>query len=63
MTIADILGVCELMQPLAADYDITEGRPTLAAWVNRVKTRLQPHFDDSHAILHRVRNKFLEGRL
>lgn len=60
MSIADLLGVCELMQPLATGCDVTEGRPKLGAWMNRVKERLQPHFDEAHAIVYRVRDMFVE---
>ena len=51
ITIADILAACELMQPVAASYDISKGRPLLSAWMDRVKTRLEPHFQQVHGII------------
>ena len=63
MSIADLLGVCELLQPLATGFDVTENRPVLAAWMGRVKERLQPHFDESHSFVYKVRDRFLEGKL
>lgn len=54
MTLADLLGICELMQPFAASFDVTEGRPKLKAWMERVKMRLQPHFDEAHNLVYRL---------
>ena len=48
ITIADVFGICELTQVVTIGYDIKAGRPRLAAWYERVKSRLQPHFDDVH---------------
>lgn len=56
ITIADILAVCELMQPLAAGEDIFKGHEKLEAYVERVKGRLQPHFDDAHKFIYRLRD-------
>ena len=58
ISIADLMGVCELMQPYAVNMDVREGHPVLAAWMERVKTRLEPQFDEAHKILHMVKKKF-----
>ena len=60
ISIADLLGVCELMQPFASGQDVTHDRAKLAAWMNRVKVRLQPHFDEAHKVVYRVRERFSE---
>ena len=57
MTIADIHGICEMMQSIAAKYDIfTSDRPKLLAWQQRVKQRLHPYFEDAHKMVYRVRD-------
>ena len=48
ITLADLLCICEIMQPASIGYDITKGRPKLAAWMERVKSRLGVVFDDAH---------------
>ncbi|XP_049646733.1 glutathione S-transferase theta-2B-like [Suncus etruscus] len=40
MTIADLMALEELMQPLALGYDLLAGHKKLAAWRNRVETFL-----------------------
>ena len=54
ITIADLLGVSEVMQPLAGGYDVTMGRPKLAAWLERVKARVGPIFDETHEKLFEI---------
>ena len=48
ISIADLLGVCELMQPGCVGYDFCKGRPSLTEWFQRVKDQIQPHYDDTH---------------
>ncbi|XP_038668345.1 glutathione S-transferase theta-2 [Scyliorhinus canicula] len=57
ITLADLLAICELMQPLGADRDILKDRPTLNAWRTRVQSALGKTFDDVHAFLYQLRNK------
>ena len=47
ITLADLLCVCELQQPLAAGFNVYNQRPLLQAWMERVRAHLQPHFDDA----------------
>ena len=63
ISIADLLGICELMQPYAAGYDVSEGRPKLAEWMKRVKTRLQPHFDEAHKQIYRMHDNFTASKI
>ena len=51
ITVADLLAICEIMQPISVDFDVTGGRPKLAKWFDKVKARLQPHFDDTHKFI------------
>ncbi|RZF34506.1 hypothetical protein LSTR_LSTR011748 [Laodelphax striatellus] len=57
ISIADILGACEIEQPRMAGYDPTEGRPKLNEWMNRIKTDLDPHYADAHSYLNAVIKK------
>ena len=63
LTIADLLGICELMQPYATNLDVRDGHPILAAWMERVKKRLEPHFEEAHRIVYAVRSKFVGNKL
>ncbi|XP_067910808.1 glutathione S-transferase theta-2 [Heterodontus francisci] len=57
ITLADLLAICELMQPIAADRDILKDRPKLIAWRNRVQSALGKTFDEVHSFLYQLRNK------
>ncbi|ELT90456.1 hypothetical protein CAPTEDRAFT_173236 [Capitella teleta] len=61
ISIADLLGICELMQPYAVGYDISAGRPRLAAYVERVKGRL-PCFSEAHIMVHKIRSMWLKPK-
>ncbi|XP_067862186.1 glutathione S-transferase theta-2 [Heptranchias perlo] len=57
ITLADLLAICELMQPLGADRDILKDRPKLIAWRSRVQSALGKTFDEVHSFLYQLRNK------
>lgn len=57
ITLADLLAVCELMQPLGGGRDILTERPKLVAWKNRVQSALKDSFDEAHGVLYRLRDK------
>jgi len=48
ISVADLFGVCEIMQPILAGYDVNKRHPVIADWIKRVKAAVQPHFDDVH---------------
>ena len=55
------LGICELMQPIAAGYDVnTEKFPRVSDWMIRVKKETQPVFDQAHQIILRMRESVLQ---
>lgn len=60
ISIADLLGICEIQQPLCVRYDVFRGRPRLDAWAKRVQGRLQPHFGEVSAPINKVREHFKE---
>ncbi|XP_071482777.1 glutathione S-transferase theta-1-like [Diadema antillarum] len=51
ISVADVLAVPEITQCLTSDRDVTEGRPKLKAYVERVKERLNPLYDEVHVPL------------
>jgi glutathione S-transferase len=53
ISIGDLLGICELMQPMAVGHDVFKDRPKLAAWAKRVKERLNPHFDEANVMIYK----------
>jgi len=55
---ADILAACELEQPAMAGYDVREKSAILKAYMDRVKAKLNPYYDEAHAVVYKVTNKF-----
>ena len=59
VSVADLLGVCELMQLYPVyEEEIYESNPNVKAWMQRVRERLQPHFDEGHSITYRTRKLY-----
>lgn len=58
ISIADLLGACELEQPRMAGYDPRDGRPVLRDWLERVRLTLQPHYDTVHERVNKVCTKY-----
>ncbi|KAG7282400.1 hypothetical protein CRUP_029721 [Coryphaenoides rupestris] len=58
ITLADLLAVCELMQPLGGDRDVLSDRPKLLQWRSRVQSALGESFDHAHSVLYKVRDNF-----
>ncbi|CAL8252283.1 unnamed protein product [Boreogadus saida] len=58
ITLADLLAVCELMQPLGGDRDVLSDRPKLQRWRSRVQSALGESFDDAHSVLYKLRDNF-----
>lgn len=54
LTIADLLAVTELEQPGMAGYDVKQGHPKITEYMERVRERLQPHYDDAHDVVRKV---------
>jgi len=48
ISVADLLGICELMQPVIVGHKVFANRPKLESWAARVKERLHPHFNEAH---------------
>lgn len=40
-----------------AGYDPKEGRPNLAAWMESVRTEMNPYYDEAHHTLNKISKK------
>ncbi|CAB1319613.1 unnamed protein product [Coregonus sp. 'balchen'] len=54
ISLADLVAIVEIMQPVGTGLDLFENRPTLSAWRDRVKKELgEALFDEAHkTIMH-----------
>lgn len=57
VSVADLLAVCELMQPLGAGRDVLQRRPQLQRWRSRVQAAVGDAFDRAHAVLYALRDR------
>ncbi|XP_017292086.1 glutathione S-transferase theta-2 [Kryptolebias marmoratus] len=57
VTVADLLAVCELMQPLGGGRDILKDHPQLQRWMSRVQSAVGESFDKAHAVLYGIRDR------
>ncbi|XP_071765493.1 glutathione S-transferase theta-1b [Centroberyx gerrardi] len=49
ISLADLVAIVEIMQPVGAGLDVFEGRPRLSAWRDRVQAAIGKElFDDAH---------------
>ncbi|KAM4731892.1 glutathione S-transferase theta-1b [Anableps anableps] len=49
ITLADLVAIVEIMQPVGAGLDVFDGRPKLSAWRDRVQAFIgQELFDEAH---------------
>lgn len=58
ISIGDLLGICELMQPVIVGHEVFANRPKLEGWAARVKERLHPHFDEAHKFVYIMKDQF-----
>ncbi|XP_075209530.1 LOW QUALITY PROTEIN: glutathione S-transferase theta-1 [Parambassis ranga] len=57
ITVADLLAVCELMQPMVGGRDVLKDRPQLQRWRGRVQSAVGDSFDQAHAVLYAARER------
>ncbi|XP_062873740.1 glutathione S-transferase theta-2 [Trichomycterus rosablanca] len=57
ITVADLLAVCELMQPLGGGRDVLQNRPRLQQWRTRVQSAAEESFHQIHSLLYKLRDK------
>lgn len=63
VSIADILAVCELLQPVMSGYDVFKDHPVLSNWHEEVKSQLDPELEDANVILRKFASKFAKAKL
>ncbi|XP_053993206.1 glutathione S-transferase theta-3-like isoform X1 [Hylaeus volcanicus] len=63
ISIADILGSCEIEQLRVTGFNPYEGRSRLAAWMKRVADETSPHYQEAHMLLDKLVKKTEEGML
>jgi len=52
ISLADIVAIVDVMQPVGAGVDVFEGRPTLTAWKDRVKKEIgEALYDEAHKVI------------
>lgn len=61
ISIADILALAEVIQPTISGRDTTNDHSKLAEWVERVKERLNPEFDEVYKHFYEVRKEFMSA--
>jgi glutathione S-transferase len=55
LSIADLLGICELMQLYACQENgLYEKSPVVKSWMEKVKQETNPYFDEAHKVVYRT---------
>ncbi|XP_055712180.1 glutathione S-transferase theta-1 [Phlebotomus papatasi] len=57
VTVADLWAACEIEQLTLTPYDFRKGRPRLTAWLEKVRSSSNPHYDEAHKILKKLAEK------
>jgi len=57
ITVADLLAVCELEQPVIAGYDYSKDHPKIVEYMRRVRQRMNPEYDNVHKIVRTITEK------
>ncbi|KAF7641932.1 hypothetical protein LDENG_00268160 [Lucifuga dentata] len=57
VSVADLLAVCELMQPIGGGRDVLKDRPLLQRWRSCVQAAVGESFDVAHSVLYGVRDR------
>ncbi|KAF4113820.1 glutathione S-transferase theta-3-like [Onychostoma macrolepis] len=55
ISLADLLAVCELMQPMCSQRDVLKDRPKLLSWRSQVQSALSDSFDEAHSVVYQIR--------
>ncbi|XP_076646350.1 glutathione S-transferase theta-1 [Halictus rubicundus] len=63
VTIADLLGACEVEQVRIAGYDPRNGRPCLATWLAKVEQMTNPYYQEAHVFIGLLANKAKEDKI
>lgn len=61
ISIADIVGICEMMQLYACcEEHFMESNPNVNDWMGRVKQELAPYFEEANVKVYNTRDHFLK---
>lgn len=63
ITVADILGICEVDQPLLIGFDPVSSRPQIKCWMDRVKKDVEPCYEDVFKVTNIVKSAIQQGKL
>ncbi|XP_076281212.1 glutathione S-transferase theta-1 [Lasioglossum baleicum] len=63
VSIADLLGSCEVEQVRIAGCNPCEGRPRLATWMTKVAQITNPYYQEAHVFLELLANKAKEDKI
>lgn len=59
ISIADLIGVCEIEQPITAGFDVSH-RPVTKAWMEKIKSQVQPYYEEAHKFNEKFRQRLAE---
>ncbi|XP_016150911.1 glutathione S-transferase theta-1a [Sinocyclocheilus grahami] len=55
ISLADLVAIVEIMQPVGTGLDVFQGRPALSAWRDRIKKEISVEvFDEAHKVIMNV---------
>ncbi|CAL7950300.1 unnamed protein product [Xylocopa violacea] len=54
ISIADILGACEVEQVRIVGYNPHEGRPRISAWLKKVEENTSPYYQEAHVFVNKL---------
>ncbi|XP_037813929.1 glutathione S-transferase theta-1 [Lucilia sericata] len=53
LTVADLMGACEIEQTKLCKYDVTKKFPRISDWLARVREETNPHYDEAHKFINK----------
>ena len=63
VSVADLAACCELEQCSVAGLELKKEVPALGAYMERVRLRLAPHYDDVHKDLYEMRRDMMQSKI
>ncbi|KAI8123895.1 Glutathione S-transferase theta-1 [Lucilia cuprina] len=53
LTVADLMGACEIEQTKLCKYDVSKKFPKVTDWLARVREETNPHYDEAHKYIYK----------
>ncbi|VVC24270.1 Thioredoxin-like fold,Glutathione S-transferase, N-terminal,Glutathione S-transferase, C-terminal- [Cinara cedri] len=60
ISIADIIGICEIEYTRIAGFDAFAGRPKLYKWKTRIASYLNPYYDETNEVIETIAAKYIK---